>query len=304
MAWLGASLAVLGLNSCGAENRPIPGDREVPHRTIALNDGSTLEVPEWAERILPVTSAAVDLLADLDLAPRVVAVPRAAFSWSTVGQGQGPFSEHPILEILEGEAILAHKPDLILAAAWSNKEALWVAHSVNIPVVILPEADTWEHIEEGIRLTGEILAVEGQAQALVESLRLRKAKLARSDLKDHQLVTYSNFGAGGHTSGTGTSMDLVIRLAGMRNAVREKGHGSLSLERILALSPDVFVTATGRDDVSPGAAFLLHEPALAGLAAIQAKRIAVLPAELFSSASHRILDAAEELARQVAEFYP
>jgi ABC-type Fe3+-hydroxamate transport system substrate-binding protein len=276
-----------------------PSEELTSTRPVTLGDGSTLQVPDRAQRILPATSAAVDLLADLKLHDRVVAVPLAAFSWSVAAHEPERWSEHTILNALEGEAILALKPDLIIAAPWSYQGPLWVARSVNIPVLPLPDAKSWQEIEAGITLAGRALGVQDRARALMEDLTARRSRLAGAGRPSRRMVAYSNFGAGGHTSGTGTTLDLAIALAGMKNAVGRKGHCELSLEEILSLNPEVFLTSTGRDMVSPGAEFLRNEPTLSHLEAVEEGRIIVLPAELFSASSHRILDAAEEVARQV-----
>ena len=288
-------------SGCGGEEATptAPGDEPTNARSVKLEDGSTLRVPDQAQRILPATSAAVDLLTDLELHDRVVAVPLAAFSWSVAAREPEGWSEHTVLNALEGEAILALKPDLIIAAPWSYQGPLWVARSVNIPVLPLPDAKSWVEIEAGIALAGEALGVQERAQALMEKLTARRSELEGAGRPSRRMATYSNFGAGGHTSGTGTTLDLAITLAGMENAVSRKGHCELSLEEILTLNPEVFVTSTGRDMVSPGAEFLRNEPALSHLEAVEKGRIIVLPAELFSASSHRILDAAEEVARQV-----
>lgn len=278
---------------------PPPGNESIGTRAVTLGDGSTLRVPDQAQRILPATSAAVDLLADLDLHDRVVAIPLAAFSWSVAAREPERWSEHTVLNALEGEAILALKPDLIIAAPWSYQGPLWVARSVNIPVLPLPDAKSWLEVEAGIALAGEALGVQERAQALMENLAARRLKLRGAGRPSRRMVTYSNFGAGGHTSGTGTTLDLVITLAGMENAVGRKGHCELSLEEILSIDPEVFLTSTGRDMVSPGAEFLRSEPVLSHLEAVEKGRIIILPAELFSASSHRILDAAEEVARRV-----
>jgi iron complex transport system substrate-binding protein len=299
--WLAGWALGICASGCGGQ-QPIPahsGDPPVDMRTLELADGSTMQVPVRAQRILPATSAAVDLLADLDLHERVVAIPLAAFSWSVAAREPERWSDHTILHALEGEAILALKPDLILAAPWSDQRPLWVARSVHIPVLALPDAKTWPEIEAGIALAGEALGVQKRARALMDELTARRLKLTSAGRPSRRMVTYSNFGAGGHASGPGTTLDLVMALAGMENVVRREGHVELCLEEILSLNPEVFLTSSGRDKVSPGAEFLRNEPALSHLEAIEKNRIIVLPAELFSASSHRILDAAEELARRL-----
>ena len=171
-----------------------------------------------------------------------------------------------------------------------------------IPVLVLPDAESWGDLVGTVDLVGRALDREEQASSLIARLEERKSALARASRPRLRVLPYSNFGAGGRTSGEGTTLDLVIQLAGLQNAAAEADiprHGTVDLEQVLAIDPDLFLTATGRDGVDPGASFLRGENVLAGLEAVARDRILVLPAELFSTSSHHVLDAAEELARQV-----
>ena len=60
-------------------------------------------------------------------------------------------------------------------------------------------------------------------------------------------------GAGGWSAGSKSSFHLLVELAGMTNAGAEGdrvGHYQIDNERVLALSPDVFVVPTAVDGSS------------------------------------------------------
>lgn len=294
------ALIPLLLGACGP--RPTPPAPSGPQRSVDLGEGRTLEVPLKPLRVLPVTSAAVDVVVALLPPERIAAVPRAALSWSSLAQDPEPWAEHPILEGFSGEEVLTLGPDLVIAASWSDPAAVGSIREAHIPVLVLPDADSWEGLLGTVDLLGRALGREEQAQALIASLEERKLALASASRPKWRVLPYSNFGAGGRTSGAGTTLDLVIRLAGLQNAAGLAGiprHGTVDLEQVLAIDPDLFLTATANDGVDPGASFLRNEEVLAGLGAIAKDRILVLSAVLFSTSSHHVLDAAEELARQV-----
>jgi len=294
------ALIPLLLGACGPT--PTTAAPEGPRRSVDLGEGRTLEVPAEPLRVLPVTSAAVDIVVALLPPERIAALPRAALFWSGLAEDPGPWAEHTILEGFSGEEVLTLGPDLVIAASWSDPAAVGSIHEANIPVLVLPDAESWEELVGTVDLLGRALGREEQANELIAGLEQRKSALAGTSRPRWKVLPYSNFGAGGRTSGAGTTLDLVIGLAGLENAAALAGiprHGTVDLEQVLAIDPDVFLTATGNDGVDPGASFLRNEEVLASLRAITRDRILVLPAELFSTSSHHVLDAAEELARQV-----
>jgi hypothetical protein len=101
---------------------------------------------------------------------------------------------------------------------------------------------------------------------------------------------------------------MILELAGLSNAAREiglEGNPPIDHETILALAPDLFVVAStpsGTD--SPATDYLRADAKLAALPAIREGRIAVLPLQLFSTASQHLLDAAEALAEIVDHLPP
>lgn len=255
-------------------------------------------------RILAANSSAFDVLADLLPRERLAAIPAPALEWSPLPGGREAWADFPVLERFEGERILALEPDLLVVSSWSDSAPIAIAREAGIAVLELPDASSWEELIETVRIVGTAVDAEARAAELVADLEARREALAAAAGTPLRILPYANFGAGGTTSGANTTVDLMIRLAGHRNAAAEAGlerHPDLDLEQVLSIDPDVFLTASGRDGVQPGANFLRGETVIAGLRAIRDDAIVVLPAELYSTASHRVLDAAEELARRLRE---
>lgn len=266
--------------------------------------GEELAPPTHATRVLAASASAFDVIVDLLPRERIAAIPRPALEWSPLPGGREAWTDFPVLERFEGELALALEPDLVVASTWTERAPLAAVREASIYVLELPDAGTWDDLTAAVTRVGEVVGTTERAREVVDDLARRRAALAdaATDSRALRVLAYSNFGAGGTTAGTETTVDLMIRLAGHVNAAAEAGlarHPQLSLEQVIAIDPDVFLTASGRDGVHPGAEFLRSEEALAGLRAIRDGRIVVLPADLYSTASHRVLDAAEELARLV-----
>ena len=253
-------------------------------------------------RVLAANSSAFDLLVDLLPRDRLVAIPAPALEWSPLPGGREAWTDFPVLERFEGELLLALDADLLVVSSWSDQAPIAIAREAGIAILELPDASTWAELVDTVRVVGAAVGAKERALELVADLEARRAALATRAGTPLRILPYANFGAGGTTAGGDTTVDLLIRLAGHRNAAAEAGlvrHSDLDLEQVLAIDPDLFLTASGRDGVHPGANFLRGEDVLKGLRAIQEDAIVVLPAELYSTASHRVLDAAEELASRL-----
>lgn len=255
-------------------------------------------------RVLAANASAFDLLADLLPREQIAAIPATALEWSPLPGGRTAWEDFPVLPRLEGELILSLDPDILIVSSWSESAPIEIARQAGIQILELEDASSWPRLVDNIRLVGSAVDAGVKAEELIASLESRREALADSEHPPLRILPYSNFGAGGRTSGGRTTIDLIIQLAGHRNAASEAGltgHPDLDLEQVLTLDPDAFLTSTGRDGVHPGSAFLRGEPVLEGLRALQTDAILELQAELYATASHRVIDAAEELAELVNE---
>ena len=116
-------------------------------------------------------------------------------------------------------------------------------------------------------------------------------------------LVYNNYGAGGTTAGKGSTWDLIIQTAGLRNAATEaglEGHPSLDLEALLSLDPDLLLLSSGGSGDST-LTELRSLPRLTGLRPLQSGDIIRLPPTLFATSSQHMLDAAELLIARLEE---
>jgi len=262
--------------------------------------------PERVERplrVLPANAAATDLVLQVCPRDRIVGLPGPARYWSVVADDPEAWADKPIMERFTGEAALALTPDLVVASTWSDRAPIEVLRAAGVRVVELPDAETWASLLEAIDLLGAELGEPDRAADFAAGLEARRAALEDPSRPPLRVLPYANFGQGGSTSGSSTTLDLAVELAGFVNVAAEAGlvrHSQISLEEVLTHDPDVFLTASGRDGVAAGASYLRGEASLSDLRAVREDRIVVLPAELFSASSHRVLDAAEALVEHIA----
>ena len=255
--------------------------------------------------ILPAFASAVDFMLDLVPKERVIALPATAREWSALASEPSDWNALPTLAAFSAEEVLALGPDLILVQAWLGASTIETLRRKGEPVLELPLPNDWQGILATLRSLGAVVDARERADALIEELERRRRVLAERPGTRLRALCYSNWGSGGTTAGSDSTGDLLLELAGLANAAREvglRGNPSIDHETILALAPDLFVVATAPVGThSPSSAYLVDDVHLSALPAIRAGRIVTLPMHLFSTASHRIIDAAEALAREVDE---
>jgi iron complex transport system substrate-binding protein len=142
---------------------------------------------------------------------------------------------------------------------------------------------TMEDTYDEIRTIGKIFGVSDRADELVADLkgRIGKAASAVEGEPDVPVFVYDSgdkaaFTAGGKSLGT-----ELIRLAGGKNVFADLDDvfGDVSWEQVVARKPEVIAIYdyAGAGSVEQKKEFLLSQPALADVPAVQKKRFVVLP---------------------------
>jgi ABC-type Fe3+-hydroxamate transport system substrate-binding protein len=296
-----ASLAFV--TACADDSRP--ATPEAPTREIALPDGATLRVPERAKRILPMSASAVDYV--ISLAPRehIVAVPSTATDYSVGLQDRDPWPEADMVLEFSAEAMLARDPDLVIAHVWQTPaEALDVVEAAGVPVLRLGTVESLQDVLDTVHLVASAVDEPRAGAQLAHELQQRAAALSdgAGDRAGLRALSYTNFGSGGWSAGSGTTAHVLIELAGMQNAGATDdrvGHYELDIERLLMLDPDVILLSESTSEYSASRSFLESEAALSSLSALEREWLVSLPASLFSTNSHHLMDSAERLAGEV-----
>jgi iron complex transport system substrate-binding protein len=252
-----------------------------------------------AERVVSLSPAATEILFAIGAGPKVVACtefdtfPEQAKKLPRIG-GFTPQS-------INIEAILAHKPDLVVAAP--QKDVIAALEKFGIPVVALdPKGvnDVWNNIE----LLGKLTGCEEKAKEVANHGRLiwhlqgmggTRVNIPRVlfVLADEPLIT----------SGNGTFIDEIISTAGGQNVFADvkESWPRVSDEEVLARGADVIlcVEHTGGDgSVVPGR--LKARPGWDKLKAVKEGKVYAVDADLITRPGPRLVDglkAVEKLLR-------
>ncbi len=156
----------------------------------------------------------------------------------------------------DAEAVLALRPDLVLAGRYGAQGTVALLRTRGVRVVQIEEAEDFAAVAAQVTQVAGLLGVAARGQALVAEMGRR---LASAHKRAGRAVLWE---AGGWTAGPGSFGDAVLRAAGLANAGTG---GRIGLEALLAARPDLLVTEAAARFPSMATDLAWH-PALAGLA--------------------------------------
>lgn len=173
------------------------------------------------------------------------------------------------IRALSPEGVLSAKPDLIISEQGAGPpDALDLLRSAQIPFIEMPQARTAEQIAEKIIAVGAALGVPDKAATLAArvsaDLQATAEDIAAAAQPRPRVVfLLSTQGGQLMTSGTDTSADAIINLAGGENAISTfDGYKSVTAEAIASAAPDVILMMDRAGEHASSDAELFDMPAL------------------------------------------
>jgi len=245
------------------------------HRFIALLLISAASLSAMSEpRIVTVGGAATEIVYALGAGDNVVAVDLS----STYPAEVQELPSVGYIRNISPEGILSMRPDMIVTTeSLGPPAAKKMIKEMSLPVVWLPEPNSVEALESGIRTVAAKLGKKEQGEELINNVR---AKLAESQSASANwskrpsaifFISPPSGSSGGRVGGSGTRAEELITLAGGENGVDFKDYQSMSLESIIVANPDViFIGLSNSHGASPQSVEELKQnPALSGVTAVQ-----------------------------------
>jgi iron complex transport system substrate-binding protein len=155
------------------------------------------------------------------------------------------------------EAVLALRPDLVLAAPFGAQTTLALLEQEGTPVLRVDLPQDFAGIRKQTHSLGNALGVPQRADALLDAM---DAALGQPPHPPHPIRALV-WEPRGFTAGPGTLMDAVLQMAGLTNASDGRRIG---LEALLREPPDLLVVPAAPEFPSL-ATELMDHPTLAGL---------------------------------------
>ncbi len=206
---------------------------------------------------------------------------------------------------LSAEGILSMKPTVIFVTEDAGPpEVLQQVEGAGVKVVRLSNEHTPEAAAERIRRIGRAVNKAEEADKIAAGLeadvRRAGALVAGTDIRPKVLFIYARGGGVMNVSGTGTSADAIIALAGGVNAVQGySNYKPLTAEGAVAAAPDFILVTTRGLESSGGIDGLLKQPGLALTPAGKAGRVIAMDDLYLLGFGPRLGQAAGELCGQL-----
>ncbi len=292
---LSFTLLVLGLllTAC-APSAPAAG-------AIKLTDGLGREVAlaAPAQRVVSLAPSNTEILFAIGAEAQTVGrdefsdYPEAAKALESVGGSMGEYSV---------EAVVALKPDLVLAAEINNPELVKQLEDLGLTVYYLKNPFTLEEMYTNLEIVGQLTGQD--VTQLVDSLKARVAAVDEkiAPLSSHPSVFYeidATDPSKPYTYGPGTFGDLLINRAGGFNIGGElsDAYPQISLEQIVVSNPSFILLGDSMWGTTPES--VLARPGWETIAAVQSNAIFPIDDNLISRPGPRLVDGLEQLAKLI-----
>lgn len=192
------------------------------------------------------------------------------------------------------EEVLALKPDLVLAGAYTTRSTVALLQRVGAPIREFGVPRNLAEMRAQILEMAALLGEPERGRALVAEIDKRLAALAarRGDAHPRALVLRPN----GFTTGRGSLVDEILTTAGFVNLAAELGidnYGQIALETVALGRADILILNTTPGGPPSLAHEILNHPVLARLG--DRLKLVALPAKLWTCAGPAVVDAIELL---------
>ncbi len=250
--------------------------------------GKVVLIKSKPVRIVSIAPSNTEILYALGLGDRVVGVtrycdyPAQAKKKPKVGDMNS-----------DAEAVVASKPDLVLAHAFVNSAAIPKLEKLGLTVFAI-DPKTLSDVARDIRTIGKLTAKPKTADtvaATVESaMKSVKAARARKPVKKVLVVVQSN---PLWAAGPKTFVDEMLSIAHAKNIASDARPGFVPFSKEAAISrnPDVIITGLASDIT-----FFTNSPEWRGTNAVKNKRIHVINSDLLFRAGPRLAEGLRQLA--------
>lgn len=274
-------------------------------KTVVDGRGVEVVIEEQPARIVSTALAVDEYLVDLVDDERIVGVTSIATDPSISNVADKVDGIEAKFETVTAEQIIALEPDLVIVPSYVNPEMLSQVESADIDVYQVIDDSSFDGIANTVTSLGELLGEEDKAAEVVENYESRIAAIEEkaATVEEPARVLYYTEYLSSVTNNT--TIGEMIDLAGGVNVVDEAGivgddypdYPNVSKELVVDVNPEIiFTTAWVEGGGEP--TFVTewkNDPALANVEAIKNDAIYVLDSANVTTASHYVVEGAEDM---------
>lgn len=282
-------LSAFFLTNCRTETAKPPINS--PTREITDDLGRIIKIPETVERAVSLAPNLTEVVFAVGAGDKLVGrtsydnFPPEAQKIQTVGDTLNPNIEN----------IISLKPQVVLVSTASQIETFTKQLESQNIAVFVTNPNSLDDIYKSINKIGEIFGASEKAREIVAGLQKRVADVESKINKSEPVKVFLQISKEPlFTIGTDSFLtDLINRAGGISvTANVATAYPKLSKETALALNPDAIILSESEDNLEPNDVFK-NSPA------VKNGKVFKINADIISRPSPRIVDALEQIARDL-----
>ncbi|MPM57340.1 Vitamin B12-binding protein [bioreactor metagenome] len=270
-------------------------------KTIKDREGNDVTLPKKMDRIISTAPSNTEVLVDLGLADKLVAVDK----YSTDIKGINKDIEKIDFLNPDAEAIIALNPDIIIASGHnktgSSEDPFKLIKEAGISVVYIPSSDSIQGIYDDIMFLADITDKKEKGQQIVDNMKkeVDEIKTIGETIKDKKKVYFEIGPAPNlYSFGNSTFLNEMIELVGAENVFKdEKSWISPSEESVIDKNPDVILTNV--DYIKNPLDEIKSRNGWNNINAVKDNKVFLIDKNASSRPSHHAIKALKEMAEAI-----
>lgn len=277
-----------------ATGTPTPAVRSLYPLTVPTGDGRSITIAQAPQRIVSLSPGATEMLFAIGAGGQIAGTDR--FSDYPEAAKALPKLEYTNTNV---EALVALRPDLVIAAG-RQRSLVPVFEQAGLKVLPMEEPSSIAGVVNRIRMMGQITDHAGEADTLASSLEQRVAAVAE------QLTSvaagprvYHEVDPKLYAAAPNSFVGDVYTVLKAQNIVPkgDNPYPQVSAESIISADPQVIIAGNRLPEGAP--AEIKRRPGWNVVSAVKNDRVYEVEDNLISRPGPRVVDALEQLARQI-----
>lgn len=211
--------------------------------------GNEIEVPKNIDRIISMAPSTTEILLDLGLGDKIVAIDHNA---KRMKGFNGLGSDIPEFDMMtpDIEKMASLNPDIVFTSGMSNLEGkaepFKPLRDLGVCVADIPTSNSIEDIKSDIIFIADLTKTSDKAKEMIETIEEEVDKIAQigKNIKEKKTVYFEIAAAPNmYSFGSGVFLNELIELIGATNVFKEQKRWiNVNDESIVAANPDVILT--------------------------------------------------------------
>lgn len=271
-------------------------------KTMTDREGNEFTLPKKVEKIISTAPSNTEVLVDLGLADKLVAVDKYS------ADVEGINKDLPKIDFRnpDAETIISLQPDIIIASGHNkvgDNDPFQLVKDAGITVVYIPSSYSIDGIYGDIEFIAQITKADKKSKEIIDNMKKEVESIKTiGDKITNKKKVYFEIGSGSMLSSFGkeTFLNEMIEIVGAENIfANEKSWISPSAEAIISANPDVILTSMPDINGVKAVDDIKSRDGWGSITAIKEGQVYSIDGNSSSRPSQNIIKALKEMAKAI-----